>query len=102
MVSTGSSEPEMAMLLAGVFEVRVVDARRTPRVRDAFGEVALLGKTGRLPADVVALTAGRGLAFRRKFLARLRVEAPAAASAIFGALTRGLEERLTDRALPVR
>lgn len=93
VVRAGSSEQEMFVILAGVFEARAGEGRRTLGVGDVFGELAFFRKSGRRTADVVALSAGRVLVLRRKFLGRLRAEDPGAAADLLEALARALAER---------
>jgi CRP-like cAMP-binding protein len=93
----GVAEHEVFLSLSGefgVFRGGALVARMGPG--HLFGEFALLSKIGRRYADVRALSAGRVLVLRRKFLRRLEESKPRAAVALYEALTQELLRKLME------
>lgn len=88
----------MFVILDGEFEARA--GGRSLRVLsrgDIFGELAYFDRSGARTAEVVALTRGRVLVLKRKFLTRLRQTDPQAAIDIYESLARVLAERFVRR-----
>ena len=73
----GTGEREMYVVLAGAFDV-LVDGRRVALLEpgELFGELAFFTTSGERTASVRALTAGRVLVLRRKFLLELSESDP--------------------------
>ena len=105
LLRKGTKEQELYVILDGVFEV--VQGRRRVALRtrgDLIGEMAFFTEAGRRTASVRALTDGRALVLRRKFLRELTRRDPEAGYRILMNMGRVMAERLAEatRALATR
>lgn len=98
VIEAGLVERDLYVILEGVFEIHL-DAQhlRTLSRGDLFGEVAFLRRSGQRSASVRALTHGRLLVVRQRFLDRLRLTHPDEAFAMMAALAGILADRLANR-----
>jgi len=91
----GFGEKEMFVILEGTFEALAQDRRLAVMGKgEVVGEVAFFRESGRRSASVRAITAGRVLALRRRFLDELMKDEPAVASKLLFNLARIMSERL--------
>jgi predicted GNAT family N-acyltransferase len=93
----GVTERELFLALDGEFAAFRGDRELRRMTRGAvFGEIALLSDGGQRSAEVRALTAGRVLVLRRKFLPELSESDPRVALEIYWALTQQLLGKLME------
>src|SRR6185295_10005666 len=92
----GTGEREMYVILEGAFEVAAGGGRRLALLEkgDLFGEIAFFTEAGERTASVRAVTDGRLLVLRRKFLAELTQSDPEAGFQILMNMSRILAERM--------
>lgn len=93
----GVVERELFLALDGEFAA-FRDGHELRRMSrgEVFGEIALLSEGGQRRAEVRALTPGRVLVLRRKFLPDLSKTEPRVALEIYAALTQALLGKLMD------
>jgi CRP-like cAMP-binding protein len=91
----GTGEREMYVVLEGAFQV-VVDGRRVALLErgDIFGEIAFFTTSGERTASVRALTQGRVLVLRRKFVLELNERDPEAGAQLLMSISRIMAERM--------
>jgi predicted GNAT family N-acyltransferase len=91
----GIEEREMYVILEGRFEVVVGERRIAVLERgEIFGDIAFFTRVGERAASVSAVTPGRLLVLRRKFLRELTKRDPEAGFQILMNVTRIMAERL--------
>jgi hypothetical protein len=97
----GVIERELFLVLDGEFAAFRDERELRRMVRgEVFGEIALLSDGGQRRAEVRALTAGRVLVLRRKFLPELSESDPRVALEIYRALTQELLGKLMAQPAP--
>ena len=93
----GTKEHEVYIILEGAFEVFQDMRRIALRTQgDVIGEIAFFTQSGQRTASVRALTNGRLLVLRRKFLQELTHTDPEAGYQILMNLSRIIAERLSE------
>ena len=98
VIEAGLVERDLYVILDGVFEIHL-DAQHLSTLSrgDLFGEVAFFRQSGQRSASVRALTHGRLLVVRQRFLDRLRLTHPDEAFAMMAALAGILADRLAEK-----
>jgi predicted GNAT family N-acyltransferase len=94
LTDKGLGQRELFVIVDGVFEV--VDGEQRLRLLsagDVVGEIAFFSTAGRRTATVRAVSTGRVVVLRRRFVDRLRRRDPAAAAEILFALGRVQADR---------
>ena len=98
VIEAGLVERDLYVILDGVFEIHLDGQHLSTLSRgELFGEVAFFRQSGQRSASVRALTRGRLLVVRQRFLERLRTSHPDEAFAMMSALAGLLADRLAER-----
>ena len=96
VVNEGRKEQEMFIIADGLFEVLAKGERINILEKgDLFGEVAFFQEGGARTASVRALSDGKVLVIRRRFIDELRKKDPESAHILIFNLGRILSERLS-------
>ena len=98
IIEAGLVERDLYVILDGVFEIHLDGQHLSTLSRgDLFGEVAFFRQSGQRSASVRALTCGRLLVVRQRFLERLQTSHPDEAFAMMSALAGLLADRLAEK-----
>jgi CRP-like cAMP-binding protein/predicted GNAT family N-acyltransferase len=97
VAKSGTEEREVYVILDGLFEVVNEDHRlATLEKGDLFGEIAFFTEAGQRSASVRAISNGKVLVLRRKFLKELTRDDPEAGFQILSNMGRVMAQRITD------
>jgi len=97
VAKSGTEEREVYVILDGLFEVVNQDHRlATLEKGDLFGEIAFFTEAGQRSASVRAISHGKVLVLRRKFLKELTRDDPEAGFQILSNMGRVMAQRITD------